>query len=301
MVDINTFREDTPKSWFRVKADARNLPFRDSCFDVVSSTEMLEHVPSDGWQKVLDELYRVSKNLVYITTSDYTQHLGEEQKRIEQLNPFSKYQDFPKEELFVTNGFHILFASQHRIIAFKRKISEWNSCFKDMEAYVRQVCGNMQITSVMDVGTGLKGVVAQDFWEKRIKEGFAVDAWKIKPLSAIWKPMLIDALQLEDFFKPKSIDVIQAFGFLEHLEKIDGFKFLQTAEQIGKKLVIVSAATFNHGYTPDYKVKIDGNPYHIYRSTWHWKEFESLGYTTNYEDMKKGVTFSEEAIAWKLL
>lgn len=161
MVDINTFREDTPKSWFRVKADARNLPFRDSCFDVVSSTEMLEHVPSDGWQKVLDELYRVSKNLVYITTSDYTHHLGEEQKRIEQLNPFQKYQDFPKEELFVTNGFHILFASQDHMIAFKRKIPEWNSCFKDMETYVRQVCGNMQITSVMDVGTGLKA-----WWHK---------------------------------------------------------------------------------------------------------------------------------------
>ncbi|PIN72909.1 hypothetical protein COV21_00710 [Candidatus Woesearchaeota archaeon CG10_big_fil_rev_8_21_14_0_10_45_5] len=127
MVDIHSLRRDTPKTWFRVKADARYLPFKDNISDVISSIEMLEHVTPDGWLQVLNELLRVSSDIVYITTTDYTEHLGEEQRAIETVNPFQKYQDFATEELFTSNGFHILFASQHHIIAFKRKIAGWNS------------------------------------------------------------------------------------------------------------------------------------------------------------------------------
>jgi hypothetical protein len=116
-----------------------------------------------------------------------------------------------------------------------------------------------------------------------------------------WTPLNIDALKLLDYFQPKSVDVVQAFGFLEHLKKEDGYKFLGIAEQLAKKLVIVSAATYVHGPTPDYKVQIDGNPYHYYHSTWHWKDFEALGYETNFNDMKVGITFSDEAVAWKKL
>lgn len=280
-VYVFSIRRDIP-GWFKIIANAGYLPFRDETFDVVQSTEMLEHVKPEGWQQVLDELSRVSRDTVYVTTSD---------------------QAFPNEELFVKNGFHILFISPHHIIAFKRKIPEWNSTFKDMDTYVRELCKDLEIESVIDVGTGLKGVVAQHFWEneKHIRYGYAVDIWKIKPLPSSWQPMRIDALTLENYFPPKSVDVLQAFGFLEHLKKEDGFKFLHIAEKIARKLVIISAATFVHGATRDYKVKKDGNPYHYYHSTWHWKEFEALGYQSNFEDMRKGISFSGEAIAWKKL
>jgi len=45
--------------------------------------------------------------------------------------------------------------------------------FKDMADYIREVTANMSVESVLDVGCGLKGVVAQDYWEhvKRIKRG----------------------------------------------------------------------------------------------------------------------------------
>jgi len=302
-VDICLFRYDIPKSWFKVLADGCLLPFLDNSFDVVVSTETIEHVPKEKWETFVKELERVSRDLIFISTSDFTKHDSEEDRKLEQVNPFSRFQAFPSEVFFKQHGFHVLFISPHQIKAFKRKIPEWDSTFKDMDTYVIALSKDLDVESVMDVGTGRKGVVAQHFWEneKHIKQGYAVDIWKIKALPSIWKPMRIDALTLENYFQPDSIDVVQAFGFLEHLKKEDGFKFLKIAEKIARKLVIISAATYVHGATRDYKVKIDGNPHHYYHSTWHWKEFEALGYETNYEDMKKGITFSGEAIAWKHL
>jgi ubiquinone/menaquinone biosynthesis C-methylase UbiE len=120
-VDIHYFRIDIPKSWLKVKADGCALPFQNNSFDVVMSTETLEHVPPERQEQFLDELYRVSRDLVFVTTSDITAHLGSEQERIEKQNPFQKFQAFPRLDLFVRKGFHILFVSPNHIKAFKRK------------------------------------------------------------------------------------------------------------------------------------------------------------------------------------
>jgi len=185
---------------------------------------------------------------------------------------------------------------------FKRRCVYCGQIFKDMDTYIYEVFNRVPVESVVDVGTGLKGVVGECFWlnVKHVKRGWAVDIWKIKP-SEFWKPINDDALRLENYFKPQSVDVVQAFGFLEHLKKQDGYRFLHIAEKIAKKGVILSAATTVHGPTRDYKVKMDGNMHHYYWSTWRWKEFEALGYQTNHEDMKKGLTFGDEAIAWKTM
>jgi len=297
-VDIHSIREDTP--WLKVIADGSLLPFKDDTFDVVQCTETLEHVPPERWDDFIRELCRVSKDLVYITTSDRTKHLGPEQARAEKLNPFQRFISFPSTRFFTNRGFHILFASPHHIIAFKRKIPSWNSTFRDMEDYVAELTKDMEVDSVLDVGTGNKGVVGQHYYEnvKHIRAGYACDIWTIKSLPPVWTPLRMDALDLLDRLGEGSVDVVQAFGFLEHLEKSDGLRFLEIAESIARKLVIVSAATYVHGPTQDYKAKMDGNPYHIYRSTWHWREFENLGYSSNFEDMRNGTSFSGEAIAW---
>ena len=53
-----------------VKADAKNLPFKDKSFDVVFSSAVMEHVGSQKNQKqVILELLRVGKK-VFITTPD---------------------------------------------------------------------------------------------------------------------------------------------------------------------------------------------------------------------------------------
>lgn len=172
--------------------------------------------------------------------------------------------------------------------------------YKDMDTYLHQLCNPLPISSVVDVGTGLKGVVGSHFWrkKKRIKQGWACDIWKIKP-SPYWKPLNMDALKLGDVFPRDGVDVVQAFGFLEHLKEEDAYKFLEIAERIAKKLVILSAATTVHGPTRDYKVKRDGNPYHYYWSTWQWRDFQEMGWQTNLEDARNGVTMTMDCIAWK--
>ncbi len=183
--------------------------------------------------------------------------------------------------------------------------------FIDMEHYIiKQTRENDFITDVLDVGSGLKGPVAQHYWEvtKKIQRGYVCDVWSLKPLPSLWRPLKMNALDLLDVLEKKSINVVQAFGFLEHLEKEDGLKFLEIAEELAIDLIIVSAAICIHSFNgkecgddPDYKVKIDGNPYHRYNSSWQWDEFEELGFTSNWDDAKKGDSFKLEALAWKIL
>ncbi len=181
--------------------------------------------------------------------------------------------------------------------------------WRDMEDYLIMETKDMVINCVVDVGTGMKGAIAQHYYEdiQKISRGYVVDVWKIKEMPLIWKPLKIDALTLRDHFEPNSVDVVQAFGFMEHLLKDDGYRFIEIAETIVKKFVIYSAATCIHnilgkcGDDPDYKVKLDGNPYHRYNSVWQWDEFEALGYTSNWEDAKANNSFQNEAIAWKHL
>jgi hypothetical protein len=184
---------------------------------------------------------------------------------------------------------------------------------KDMTDYIVQEAKSLEVDSVLDVGTGNKGVVGMEWWmkEKNIKKGYACDVWVIKELSPLWTPLKIDALTLLDVLGEKSVDVVQAFGFLEHLTEEDGYKFIEIAEKIAKKMVILSAAICIHSMTsgktgkcgddPDYKVKVDGNPYHRYNSKWPWSKFEELNYTSNWQDAKNGESFRLEAIAWKHL
>jgi len=188
--------------------------------------------------------------------------------------------------------------------------------FCDMEDYVRMLTRNMQVESVLDVGTGNKGVVAQRYWEKekKIKRGYACDIWVIKRLPPVWTPLKMNVFNLP--LKEKSVDVVQAFGFLEHLKKLEGYRFLQLAEKIAKKLVIVSGAHWilvgkntalrktvigKPDMLFDLDYKATENPYHAYKSTWNWLELEELGYQTNFEDAFNGASFASEVIAWKLL
>jgi hypothetical protein len=180
--------------------------------------------------------------------------------------------------------------------------------FRDMEHYLVELTEDLPVKSVLDVGTGKKGVVGEYYWAhyKDIKEGYMCDIWTLKEMPSLWTPLKMDALDLYDVFGEKGVDVVQAFGFLEHLEREEGYQFLNIAEDIAAKLVIVSAATCIHGVDeecsddPLYKVRLDGNPHHAYRSVWHWSEFKALGYETNLRDKMEGKSFRTEAIAWKL-
>ena len=98
--------------------------------------------------------------------------------------------------------------------------------------------------------------------------------------------------------------IVHNCGFLEHLEKKDGYRWLEIAEKLARKLVIVSGAIYIHspdGKDPFYKVKLDGNPYHAYRSLWTHDEFHRLGWETDWEYYSRGESYMGDVIAWKFL
>jgi len=176
--------------------------------------------------------------------------------------------------------------------------------FRDFENYVVMLTRDMPVESVLDIGTGLKGPVAEKYWVeyKRIKRGYVCDIWRIKEnLNPIWVKLRMNALDLLDVLGSKSVDVVQAFGFLEHLEKWEGYKFLHIAEALARKLVIVSGALYVHGPTLDYKVRVDGNPYHVYKSVWSYDEFHRLGWETDWEYYRRGESYMGDVIAWRRL
>ncbi len=289
-VDICSVNKDIPDTWKKVECNNIYLPFNEE-YDVVQCCNVIEHIPSENWDKFVGELCRVSKDLIYITVNchETCSHAGDT--------------DLPNRKFFEDRGFHILFQSRYSIIVFKRKIPSWDKRFYDMESYIRSIVMLENIESVLDVGTGHKGVVSQNYYQDEvfIKKGYVCDIWVLKELPPIWKPLKMNALDLLNVLEEKSIDIVQAFGFLEHLEKSDGYKFLDIAEKIVRKAIVISAASYVHGMSPDEKALKDGNPYHRYNSIWHWKDFEKLGYISNYEHMRNGLSFSEEVIAWKIL
>lgn len=293
--------------------DGCYLPFDDDSFDVVISIDVIEYIHSDMRNKFISELERVSRDLIYITTSDETVHTRLGHTNAEKSNSHQKYVGLPSHDFFGRHKFHFVYMDTHHLKMFKRKISSWNYKFYDMEDYVKMVGVSMKnsVDSVLDCGTGQKGVVAQKYYENKvdgvgIKKGYACDIWTLKKMDTnIWTWLKINALTLLDTEKggigEKSVDIVQAFGFLEHLTKNDGYIFLKIAERVARKAVILSAATFVHGTSCTEKAEMDGNPYHEYRSVWHWKDFEKLGYKSNIEHMRQGLSFSEEAIAWKII
>jgi ubiquinone/menaquinone biosynthesis C-methylase UbiE len=54
-----------------------DLPWRDDAFHYVSCYDMIEHLPPEHVDRALDELFRVCRNTLYLTTNDKRSHLGD--------------------------------------------------------------------------------------------------------------------------------------------------------------------------------------------------------------------------------
>lgn len=64
-VDL-TFPQPIHEDLIPVKADALELPFSDNAFDIVISTDMLEHIKAEDRRKAIGEMMRVARKLVCI-------------------------------------------------------------------------------------------------------------------------------------------------------------------------------------------------------------------------------------------
>ena len=86
--------EDSPDDNY-VKGDGRKLPFEDDSFDVVVSTDVLEHITSSDRKKFLDEQQRVSKGIIILACPTNTDWIVRGEKRANELYRFLSGKDHP--------------------------------------------------------------------------------------------------------------------------------------------------------------------------------------------------------------
>ena len=168
----------------------------------------------------------------------------------------------------------------------------------DTESYVRELAtGCDSIATVLDVGCGDKGVIAQAYWDEiAITKGYACDRHTIKPLPEPWTALLMDAENLVEHLGEKSVDFTTHCGLLEHLDYDKALSILHVLERVTRKCIFFTCSALLR--EADYKVVRDGNQYHRYISWWSANAFEQLGYHVDRERMANGQTFHEEIIGW---
>lgn len=174
----------------------------------------------------------------------------------------------------------------------------------DTESYVMVLaeglrkCG-IEIHSVLDIGCGKKGVIAQAYWDTQFLAGkYACDRHGLKELSAgEWTPLIMDAEDLM-FNEPTSthIDFVTHCGMLEHCDYSKALRVLRAIETCTRLRCFFTCSAVLREV--DYKVKQDGNPFHYYLSWWDAKTFELLGYYVDRAKMCARLTFHEEVVAW---
>lgn len=77
---------------------------------------------------------------------------------------------------------------------------------------------------------------------------------------------------------PKSVDTVFALDFVEHLEKSDGFAFLQEAERVARRQMVVYTPlgfypqTYEDPKKPD-RWGMEGGFWQAHRSGWHVEDF----------------------------
>lgn len=170
---------------------------------------------------------------------------------------------------------------------------------KDVADLFWEIIRDMEIESFIDVGTGPNGVVGMHNLEgKNIRRKYAIDIYRIKPLPPEWQTVIMDGRNMPDKFPAKSIDIIQACDFIEHLTKADGIKWLKDCETIARKAVLI--------FTPLGWVRSSGfdvqpdNIYMQHHCAWTYEEFEEMGYMTARND-PENIWRVSNIVAWKVL
>lgn len=105
--DIHWIRP-MPPSWVtKVGVDVCELDkhYRADEFDFVQCCEVLEHVPDT--RRALEQLVRVAKHAVFISSADEMHHVGPEQAAIEKINKHQAYIAQPKISDLKELGFEV--------------------------------------------------------------------------------------------------------------------------------------------------------------------------------------------------
>lgn len=118
--DMFWIRELPPGWETKLGVDACDLVshYGENSFDFVQCCEVLEHIPDN--KTALEQLVKVARKAVFITSADEVHHIGPEQDEIEKFNKYQAYVGQPKIEDLKRLGFQIRVDSDS-----KRQIIAW--------------------------------------------------------------------------------------------------------------------------------------------------------------------------------
>ena len=131
--------------------------------------------------------------------------------------------------------------------------------------------------TILDVGCGANSAIRGLKIRPRVLvgvDGFEPSIAKSKAKNIHDKYLLIDIKDLDKHIDNKSFDCVYISDVIEHFNKSDGLKLLETLENIAIKKIIV--------FTPNgfLEQKIyDGNFYQLHLSGWDYQEMSTLGYS----------------------
>lgn len=116
--DLHWIRPMSERWVTRLGVDVHELPYATREFDVVQCMEVLEHVENP--RRALEELVRVARYFVVVSSADEMHHQGPEQEAIERSNPHQRYIAQPTVEDLHACGFHVCVGPDRRqLIAWK--------------------------------------------------------------------------------------------------------------------------------------------------------------------------------------
>jgi len=151
--------------------------------------------------------------------------------------------------------------------------------------------------SILDVGTGLTGVVGMHHWDRLPGPKMAIDIHAIRSLPKSWKTKIMDGRRILDLGE-RSFDVVQACDFIEHLNKEDGLQWLRDADRVAAKAVLLFTPI---GLVPSPAADLHpDNPYQRHLSGWTYAELEALGYQTG-RTVEGNMWRDTAIVAWKVI
>lgn len=151
--------------------------------------------------------------------------------------------------------------------------------------------------SILDVGTGLAGVVGMHRWDRVSGRKLSIDIHVIRDLPRDWETKIMDARRILDL-GICAFDVVQACDFIEHLTKEDGLQWLRDAEIVAKKAVLLFTPI---GLVPSPAADLEpNNPHQKHLSGWTYDELETLGYQTG-RAVENNMWRDTAIVAWKIL
>lgn len=130
-------------------------------------------------------------------------------------------------------------------------------------------CGVTLTSPLKNIAPKLDKIVGIDLFEESIK---------INQKDPIYTEYFVwDAMKIDEKFSEKSFDCVVATDLIEHLTHGEGKIFLEKAEKIAKKKIIM--------FTPNGFIKQDeyeNNKYQIHHSGWSVGDFKRLGFQKIY-------------------